>query len=560
MTCMKKYIAFLTAVSLLSSCNFLDFDESQGITQEQAYATFDNIKKQSNAIYRSLPADYGSIGTALRESATDNAMFTENSNAIYDMYTNKWSPINLLDNQWSGLYTVIYDANLFLDNYSEEALEIYKWDKNYEDNLTKARMALNEVQALRAFYYFELVKRYGDIPLIVHPCPLDSVNSLKESSYKEVFDYIDRTCSEMAAKLPISFADFVGGETGRITRGAALAIRARALLYAASPLFNESGDPALWKKAADAANEVIQLNAYSLEKIDKDPLWTKSGWDMLDSKQIIFERRGSTNHTFETNNFPVGGFGEVALGRNVPTQNLVDEYEMADGTPFDWNNPEHVANMYYDAAGKPTRDPRFYVTVLCNGRTFKNIKLETFEGGRNGHPLDGATTTGYYLKKLVDETVSLDPTNIVDKPHHYPSYRYAEVLLNYAEAMNEWQGPDYTDSEHQLSARAALNQVRDAANMPPVVANGKEEFREKVRKERRIELAFEDHRFWDIRRWKQGNVVENIYGVQIQNNNVTLSYEKVKVQDRIWDDKMYLYPIPQNEIYVNKNLSQNSGW
>lgn len=557
---MKKYLVFLAAISLLGSCDFLDFDESQGITQEQAYATFVNIKKQGNAIYRSLPADYGSIGTALRESATDNAMFTENSNAVYDIYTNKWSPINLIDNQWGNLYTVIHDANLFLDTYSEEALEVYKWDKNYEDNLKKARMSLNEVRVLRAFYYFELVKRYGDIPLLLHPCPLDSVNSVKKSSFAEVFDYIDKECAEMAPELPVSFIDFVGAETGRVTRGAAWAIRARALLYAASPLFNEAGKPDLWKKAADAAYEVIKLNTYSLEKVDKDPLWTKSGYDMLDSKQMIFERRGGSNHSFETNNFPVGGFGEVALGRNVPTQNLVDEYEMADGTPFDWNNPEHVANMYYDAAGKQTRDPRFYVNVLCNGRTFKKIKLEMFEGGKNGLPIEGATTTGYYLKKLVDETVSLDPTNIVDKYHHYPSYRYAEVLLNYAEAMNEWKGPDYTDNEHPLSARAALNLVRDAANMPSVVANGPDEFREKVHKERRVELAFEDHRFWDIRRWKQGNLVKEIYGIKIRNNGGALSYEKVKVQNRIWEDKMYFYPIPQNEIYVNQNLTQNPGW
>ena len=188
------------------------------------------------------------------------------------------------------------------------------------------------------------------------------------------------------------------------------------------------------------------------------------------------------------------------------------------------------------------------------------IKLETYEGGKNGAPLEGATTTGYYLKKLVDETVSLDPIKPVSKPHHFPGYRYAEVLLNYAEAMNEWQGPDYTDATHPLSARDALNQVRAAANMKGVVATNQTEFREKVHKERRIELAFEDHRFWDIRRWKEGKLVKEIYGVKIQNNNGTLSYKKEKVQDRVWDDKMYLYPIPQNEVYVNDNLTQNPGW
>ncbi|WP_042367177.1 RagB/SusD family nutrient uptake outer membrane protein [Bacteroides neonati] len=557
---LKKYITFLAAMAILSGCDFLEFDESQGLNKNQAYATFENIQKQATAIYRKLSSDYGVIGGALRESATDNAMYTEKSNAVNDVYTNKWSSINLIDNQWGGYYELIHDVNLFLENYTEEALDIYKWDKNFKDDLTKVRMALKEVKVLRALYHFELAKRYGDIPLVLKTYKLNEINDVKKSSFQDVIDYIDQECATQAPELPVSFNDFVGKEVGRVNRGAAYVIRARALLYAASPLFNKDNNTELWKKAADAAYEVIKLNTYRLEKIDKDPLWNKSGNDVLPSKQLIFETRGSTNNSFEKNNLPVGGFGVVSLGRNVPTQNLVDEYEMADGVPFDWNNPDHVANMYYNASGKATRDPRLYQNVLCNGRTFMKIKLETYEGGKNGVPLDGATTTGYYLKKLVDETVSLDPVKPISKPHHFPTYRYAEVLLNYAEAMNEWKGPDYTDATHPLSARDALNQVRLAANMKEVVAVNQTEFRVKVRKERRIELAFEDHRFWDIRRWKEGKLVQNIYGVKIQNDNGILLYKKEKVQERVWDDRMYLYPIPQNEIYVNNNLTQNPGW
>ena len=557
---LKKYIVFLAAATVLGGCDFLEFDESQGREQYQAYETFENILMQTTAIYRKLPSDYGAIGGALRESATDNSMYTQNSNAIYDMYTNKWSPINTIDAKWGEYHDLIHDVNIFFENYSEEALEIYKWDKNYKDNMDKVHMSMKEIKVLRALYHFELAKRYGDIPLVLKTYTMDEINNVEKSSFQEIIDYIDKECATLAPELPVSFNDFIGQETGRVNRGAAYAIRARALLYAASPLFNKNNDVTLWKKAADAAYEVIKLNAYQLEKIDKDPLWNKSGNDVLPSKQLIFEVRGGSSNSFEQGNLPVGGFGEVSLGRNVPTQNLVDEYEMADGTPFDWNNPDHVANMYYDAKGKPTRDPRLYQNVLCNGRTFMKIKLETYEGGKNGAPLEGATTTGYYLKKLVDETVSLDPIKPVSKPHHFPGYRYAEVLLNYAEAMNEWQGPDYTDATHPLSARDALNQVRAAANMKGVVATNQTEFREKVHKERRIELAFEDHRFWDIRRWKEGKLVKEIYGVKIQNNNGTLSYKKEKVQDRVWDDKMYLYPIPQNEVYVNDNLTQNPGW
>ena len=251
---------------------------------------------------------------------------------------------------------------------------------------------------------------------------------------------------------------------------------------------------------------------------------------------------------------PIGFEG--AEGGTTPTQNLVDDFEMKDGTPFDWNNPSHVANMYYDNAGNPTRDPRLYLTVIGDGMTWMGVPVEPLAGGRNSASIDGGTLTGYYLKKLMNENVSLDPVTPVKKYHHYPGYRYAEVLLNYAEAMNEWQGPDYTDEYCVKSARQALNEVRAAAGMPAVVASGQAEFREKVRKERRIELAFEDHRFWDIRRWKIGEVVRNIYGIEKLNN----AYTRVQVQTRTWEDKMYLYPIPQNEVFVNRNLTQNPGW
>ena len=346
---LKKYIVFLAAATVLGGCDFLEFDESQGREQYQAYETFENILMQTTAIYRKLPSDYGAIGGALRESATDNSMYTQNSNAIYDMYTNKWSPINTIDAQWGEYYDLIHDVNIFFENYSEEALEIYKWDKNFKDNMDKVHMSMREIKVLRALYHFELAKRYGDIPLILKTYTMDEINHVEKSSFQEIIDYIDKECATLAPELPVSFNDFIGQETGRVNRGAAYAIRARALLYAASPLFNKNNDVPLWKKAADAAYEVIKLNAYQLEKIDKDPLWNKSGNDVLPSKQLIFEVRGGSSNSFEQGNLPVGGFGEVSLGRNVPTQNLVDEYEMADGTPFDWNNPDHVANMYYDA-------------------------------------------------------------------------------------------------------------------------------------------------------------------------------------------------------------------
>ena len=557
---MKKYTIYLAAALTLSGCDFLDFDESSGKVQEEAYGYFDNVKALGNAAYRSLPIDFGAIGGAFRESATDNSMYRWDNNAIYDIYNNVWSPLNLIDDQWEKYYSVIHDINHFLLNYSEEALERHQWDPSYENNIEQARMSLKENRVLRALYYFELVKRYGDVPMITKPVSLEEVNHLKETAATDILNFVAEECMAVANDLPVSHNEFYK-ETGRVTKGAALAIRARALLYAASPLFAGNKDAKeAYRKAAEAAYDVIKMNHYQLVGWDKDPLFGDLlGNTVLTSKQLIFETRQSENHSLETNNLPIGFDNGTNTG-NTPTQNLVDAFEMKDGSAFDWNNPQHVAHMYFDAEGEPTRDPRLYKTVICNGTSFKDTQIDTYEGAAFGAPVAGATQTGYYLRKFLNENVSLDPIRPNSQNHHFPTYRYAEVLLNYAEAMNEWQGPDYTSSACPLSAREALNQVRKAADMPEVTETDKVKFAEKLRNERRVELAFEDHRFWDIRRWKMGNVVEKIYGVSIKKNGETFSYTKQLVQNRIWQNKMYFFPIPQKELFVNTNLTQNPEW
>ena len=163
----------------------------------------------------------------------------------------------------------------------------------------------------------------------------------------------------------------------------------------------------------------------------------------------------------------------------------------------------------------------------------------------------------------MNPSVSLDPVKPNKIEHHYILFRYAEVLLNYAEAMNEWKGPDAVEEGCPITARKALNDVRTAATMRAVVAAGQAEFREKVRNERRVELAFEGHRLYDIRRWKiAGNdEVRNLYGVKItKGSEDTFSFEKVLIQKMHWENKMYLFPYPQNELYMNKNLVQNPEW
>lgn len=552
---LKKIYTILFASLALTGCDFLDFDESSGMDKEEAYAYFDNVTRMVSGVYRAVPSDWGKISDALREAATDNAMYTWTNNAVWDIYSNAWSPINLVDDCWSEFYQVIHDANSLMENFSEENLKRYEWDKNYADNIKKMRAYMKEVEVLRAYYHFELAKRYGDVPLMTRTYALDEINHVEKTSFSDIIAFVNSEIERLLPDLVLNQNELFG-ETGHITKGIALSIRSRALLYAASPLFAGNGDAsAKWEAAAKAAYDVIALDCYSLPKITEDPLYHKDGGNgVLNSKQLIWEVRGGENNTFEARNLPMGFEG--AKGGNTPTQNLVDEFDFLTGESFDWNNPKHVAEMYYDKKGKPTRDPRLYLNVICDGMKYMGQVVEPMEGGKNGAPIEGATTTGYYLKKLMNETVSLDPVKPVKKPHHYPVFRYAEILLNYAEALNEWQGPTYTDYYCKKSALEALNEVRVAAGMPAYTETDKDKFKALVKKERRIELAFEDHRFWDIRRWKEGNLVEKIYGVKKQNG----AYHRELIQTRVWEDKMYLYPIPQKESFVNDNLTQNPGW
>ena len=217
----------------------------------------------------------------------------------------------------------------------------------------------------------------------------------------------------------------------------------------------------------------------------------------------------------------------------------------------------------YDATNPYAgRDPRLAETVLVNGAAWKGETIESFVGGLNGAPIVNATKTGYYLKKYVIEDINLTPTNTTSREHTWVLFRLGEVLLNYAEAMNEAYGPENA-STYGMTALEAVNKIRARANMPNF-PNGlsKDEFRQKLQNERMVELAFEDHRFWDVRRWKIGNETTDIYAVKITRDAVTnnFEYQKSLLEVRNFEERMNLYPIPKSEINKNSNLVQNSGW
>ena len=544
----KKILSAIFAFAVcMSSCNYLDYNESSGFDKEDMFTYFERAKGMLTTVYSYLPADFGNFDGATRAAATDEAEYAWNTSGIIRYNNGSWSPILTIDNVWGTYYTAIRSANMFLNNYQEDFTNI-EWNDNYETLMQQYQYYPYEARFLRAFYYFELAKRYKNVPLITECLELDEANSVTPSDFDKVIDFIVSECDEIMDKLPVSYKDVPGYETGRITQGAVMALKSRTLLYAASPLYAGTAGQEKWIAAAKAAKQLI-------DKVESDgryQLVDEQIWNNLASKELILETRRGNSNDFEKLNFPIGYEG--GNSGTCTTQNLVDAFEMKDGSRFDWGNQEHIDNMY----NPEKRDPRLFKTVLTNGSTFKNAAVETFVGGKNGAPLDGATPTGYYLKKYVVETISLNPNNTTTDRHVWILFRYAEVLLNYAEALYEAYGnPDYTDNTFTLSPRAAIDKVRARVGMPGVASD---DFLERIRNERRVELAFEDHRFWDVRRWKIAPQTMDIYGVKIEKQGDGLIYTRQLVDKRTWSDKMYLYPVSNEELFKNPLLKQNPDW
>jgi hypothetical protein len=285
------------------------------------------------------------------------------------------------------------------------------------------------------------------------------------------------------------------------------------------------------------------------------------------SPEVILQIMRSESNSFEKYNFPVRfTMGQrSSMAGTYPTQNLVDAFQTVTGKDVTLGaNGWQSDDPAFDATNPyANRDPRFYRAILADGMAFKGSTIDVSVGGADYSATrqDLGTATGYYLRRYIIESCDFTPEAEVSGKHSWIVSRYAEILLSYAEAVNEVLGPDATDEDFTVSAREVLNQVRANATMPDVTVAGKDDFRKAVQREWRVEFAFEDHRFWDIRRWKIGPDTQAIYGVKITKDGGNKSYARETVENRAWDNKMYLYPIPQSELYCNLNLQpQNPGW
>lgn len=555
-----SYIYISAAISIaftLSSCNgFLDREEDSFIDKTATFDSYNRTKQYLTYAYTLLPDGLNRFSReAMLASATDDAEFAIESAEIQQFNNGSWNALNNPDDVWNRYFSGISKCCTLLESTNHVNLDISRLDPDkqveYANSLKDIRMWRAEARFLRAYFHFELLKRYGPIPIVTSTLSINgNYENTPRPTMKEVVDFIAKECDIAADTLELTPWRNVNDAFGRATKGAALALKSRLLLYAASPLYVDFGDTneankptdvALWKSAADAAKAVIDLNQYELASSYAD-LFKND----FQNKEYIFVRRYAANSDFEKSNFPVSFGGK---GGTNPSQNLVDDYEMLDGTPFDWNDPAKAAQPFEN------RDARLGATILMNMAPFKGKKVATYPEGADASPNPNATKTGYYLRKFLNEDVNIQ-TGGSSSGHVVPLFRLAEIYLNYAEALNEC---DPTNPDIALY----LNKVRNRASLPNVSALSQEQMRAVIQHERRVELAFEEHRSWDVRRWKiaSSTLGAPLMGVQIERKPLGgYTYMPVKVEQRVFQPKMYWYPIPQSEVLKLKQWKQNNGW
>ena len=444
---------------------------------------------------------------------------------------------------WNQEYKVIRKCNIIIERAPGVEERIL--------SATEKKRVEAEARFLRAFCHFELARTFGKAPLIVKAQSLTDELQVAPSSFADIVKFVKEECDLYADNLPLSYSD---DEAGHATKGAFLALKSRALLYLASPL-NSSDDSRKWADAAQAAQDVMDLDIYKLYKLTDTPYRSMAFDKTAANKEVIFERR-FTFPEAPHNIHMMWSLDAVDAGSwngLYPTQNLVDAYETVNGKL----TTDPTNTMYNKQDPYTKRDARFYQSIIYNGSTWETHRMSmvtnTVDPSKNGSckPQLGKARCGYGPKKFIEE---LDPsTNLYGgyaQSNNWPYIRYAEVLLNYAEAKNEeLAAPD-------PSVYLAINEVRSRSGQPDLPSGlSKIEMRERIKNERRIELLLEAHRFYDLRRWKDGDVLaEPIMGMNIYDDNVTLRYEVSKVEDRIFNGTHYYLPIPLKEQEKNPLL------
>ncbi|EGK02517.1 RagB/SusD family nutrient uptake outer membrane protein [Dysgonomonas gadei] len=591
---MKKTIIYsLFAVCIatftLTSCedafgNFLDKQPSNELTEEEVFSDWNLMVEFHYDTYNFLRHGASRIKDSWLDSATDLAETSYSTGGVRTTFNigNYYGSAGEaeLTATWEHHYRAIRKCNMIITRIESVPKEPSLSDTKYkEDKLHYT----SEARFLRAYFYWELFLRYGAIPIVTEVLDPNGdllSNYINRPTVKEyVVDFILKELKECEAGLLTYDSAWDSSQAGRIGQPMARALYSRIMLYMASPRFSaESG--ITWQQAADAAKSFIDdyganFSLFTTTDADGNALGVESYTNALlrtaysgNNKEVIFYRNDVViNWDAIKNDTPVGEGGNGGL---CPSQNLVDMYDMADGSspfaqydltgaPVYSNNTPAVnaASGYNDTKPWTNRDPRLAATILYNGVKWGNGNINVVSGQRD-NPIGNtnATPTGYYVRKYIPET-------ILSAEHSQSAYRlwtimrYAEILLNYAEALNEAQGPgtEVYNMLDKIRHRAGISgKIADRSDL----TSSKDNMRNFIHKERTVELAFEEHRAWDVRRWNVAveALSRPIYGVNVSADG---TITRKVAQSRVFENKMYLYPIPEGEVWKT-GIENNPGW
>lgn len=566
----------------------------ENFTIDYVFSTTDSVGRQAlyylSNIYNQLKPGHNRIGNDYLDAASDDAtsLYYDESE-VYRLATGRYTASTRVndDMDWNSYYQIIRESTILIANIDRVPFK-YTFVKGDEQpdadgNIKKTPFNVTmkaEARFLRAYAYFNLVKRYGGVPLLGERVfGLDDDLEIPRNKFSECVDYI-------ISELDLAKVDLRGlntmsdGYEMAVTREACDALKSRMLLYAASKLYNEQPietgneligyanyDVNRWKLAADAAKEFIQKYGHEgMGIVNLNPDYRSiftAHYSSNNSEPIWSIVKQHNGTVIETLNGPLGFTGNaVGQGRTLPSQNLVESFPMLDGYM-----PGNSTKYSYTADGSQydNRDPRLAMTVLHNASPWMGRALATYlGGGNNPNSTSVYNRTSYYMCKFMRDYSA--PANLQYEAtvHNWVEFRYAEILLNYAEAMNEYEGPQAENVREyliMLRKRAGIEAGDDNSYGIPATLN-KEEMRELIYNERRIEMAFEEQRFNDLRRWRLAEAVLStpVQGLEIINRDGLLSYQTVDVINPNWDNRRYFYPIPYSEVLKNSNMVQNPNW
>jgi hypothetical protein len=625
---MKKifYLLILLA-GLISACNedgagLLDKAESGDLSEETVFASSLYTKQFLTDIYRRLP--YGWDNEVYLDAATDDGEARPWWGWVNQVHNGAWNPTNVPDKfkRWANYYAAIRACNLFLSKIDNVPLD----PEQYMSTEQVRERLKYEAVCLRAFFYTDLVRYYGGVPIITKVLERDSPELYSpRANLKEIKDFIVADCDSAAKHLP---SKQVSSDYHRVGAAVAKAIKARLLLHLASPLFNSTAtstelnawswgnyDANRWKEAADAARDLIDYRdpitnnlVSSLVVLGAQPITylnTRNSYPgslkafgfysvfvtRINSEIILnFSKKGTTTNELDKWQLPGSIQTEGDKSYTEPTYNFAAAFETKDGIPVYLTDEDgqyiidpvtnefkiNPAANFNPQDPYANRDSRFYHSIWYQGSKYSNVTFECWRANDGSYGREyqvGYAMTGLFLRKFMDpkniSTGSSNPGILSGGTSHcFPIFRLAEFILGYAEAMNEFL-PDGADRTNVI---AELDKIRLRSDMPDVRTtatrngwnvNDQKAMRKFIRNERRVELAFEEHRFFDIRRWMIGEKTQKVvYVHDVLKDKATGTFKySVKVwEKRIYESRHNLLPIPQSEVNNNPNMVQNPGW